>query len=93
MPRLGCIVPAIICSNVLFPDPFNPIIPKEFPLQTEKLIFSKAVNDSKFVWFDFLEKMQCNKAFQPVLPKFSFSEIFSNILVTFETVRISVSIY
>ena len=41
-PLVAVNVPAIICSNVLFPEPFSPIMAKVLPFLTLKLTFLSA---------------------------------------------------
>ena len=46
LPLVGFNTPAIVLSNVLFPEPLVPTIPNESPRFTSKFIFFKAQNSS-----------------------------------------------
>jgi hypothetical protein len=48
-PLVGCTIPLAICSIVLLPDPFGPMIPRISPASTEKLTF---VSAQKSEWYD-----------------------------------------
>ena len=50
-PFEGFIIPDIILSNVLFPEPLSPIIPITSPLKISKFISLKALNFSNFKLF------------------------------------------